>query len=49
MAIVTIGLLKQIIDNLPDEYEVVSDKKQTIVPIEDRVEIDITAKTLILK
>ena len=49
MAILTIGLLKQIITNIPDEYEVEYDKKETIAPIVDRVEIDIDAKMLILK
>ena len=49
MSILTIGLLKQIIDNLPDDYEIEYQNDNTIVLLEDRVEIDITAKTLTLK
>ena len=49
MAILTIGLLKQIITNISDEYEVEYDKKEIIVPLEDKIEIDIDAKMLILK
>ena len=49
MAILTIEVLKKIIENIPEDYTVEYDKEVTIAPIDDTVEIDITAKRLILK
>ncbi|MBR5503956.1 MAG: hypothetical protein IKV87_05905 [Methanobrevibacter sp.] len=42
MAILTIEVLKKIIENIPDDYTVEYDNKKTISPIEDKIEIDIT-------
>lgn len=49
MAILTIEVLRQIIQNLPEEFTVEYDMEGNIVPIDDRVEIDISGKRLIFK
>lgn len=49
MAILTIEVLKKIIENIPEDYTVEYDKEVTIAPIDDTVEIDITGKRLIFK
>lgn len=48
MAILTIGVLKKLIENMPDEYTVEYDKEETIAPIEDKMEIDVSGKRVIL-
>lgn len=49
MAILTIDVLKKLIENVPDDYTVEYDKEATIAPITDRVEIDVSGKRLIFK
>ena len=49
MAILTIEVLKKIIENIPKDYVVEFDNKKTTFPIDDKVEIDISNKRLILK
>ena len=49
MAILTIELLKKLIENIPDNFTVEYDNKKAISPISDKVEIDITGEKLILK
>ncbi|MGN0176614.1 MAG: hypothetical protein ACI389_02125 [Methanobrevibacter sp.] len=49
MAILTIDVLKNLIENIPDDYTVEYNKEVTIAPIEDKVEIDIGGKRLIFK
>lgn len=49
MAILTIEVLKKLIENLPDEYTVEYYKEVTIAPIEDKVEIDVSDKKLIFR
>ena len=49
MSVLTIEVLKKIIGNLPSDYEVVYDNKKTISPVEDRIEIDVGNRKIILK
>lgn len=49
MAILTIEILKKLIDNMPNDFTVEYDNKTTISPIDDKVEIDISGKRLIFK
>lgn len=51
MAELTIGVLKQIIENVPDEYTVgyIPHGKRTIEPLLDIVEVNISEKKLIFK
>lgn len=49
MTILTVEVLKKLIENLPDDFTVEYDKKTTISPIIDWVEIDIAEKRFILK
>lgn len=49
MAILTIAVLKRIIENIPESYTIEYDNKTTISPIDDRVEIDISGERLIFK
>lgn len=49
MTSLTIGILKKIIENIPEDYTVEHDNKQTISPIISNVEIDIHNKKIILK
>lgn len=49
MTILTIEVLKKLIENIPNDYTVEYDKETTIAPIEDKVEIDIGGKRLIFK
>ena len=49
MAILTIEVLKKIIENIPEDYTVEYDKEVTIAPIDDRVEVDVSGKRLIFK
>lgn len=49
MAILTIDVLKNLIENIPDDYTVEYNKEVTIAPIDDTVEIDVSGKRLIFK
>lgn len=49
MAILTIKVLKNLIESIPDDYTVEYDKEVTIAPITDRIEIDVSGKRLIFK
>ena len=49
MAILTIEVLKKLIENMPDDYTVEYDNGGSIAPIEDKVEIDISGKRIIFK
>ena len=49
MAILTTGVLRELIENLPNDYEVMYDNKKTISPIEDKIEIDVSNRKIILK
>ena len=49
MAILTIEVLKKLIENVPDDYTVEYDKEVTIAPITDRVEIEISGERIIFK
>ncbi len=49
MAILTIEVLKKLIENILDDYNVEYDKETTIAPITDKVEIDVSGKRLIFK
>ena len=49
MTILTIGILKKLIENIPEDYTVEYGGESTIVPIDDKVEIDISGKRLIFK
>ena len=45
----TIGVLKKIIENIPEDFTVECDNKTTIVPLEDKIEIDVSNRRLIFK
>lgn len=49
MAILTIDVLKKLIENIPEDYTVEYDKEVTIAPITDMIEIDVTGKRIIFK
>ena len=49
MAILTIEVLKKLIENMPNDYTVEYDNGKTIAPIEDEVEIDVSGKRIIFK
>ena len=49
MAILTIKVLKNLIESIPDDYTVEYDKEVTIAPITDRIEIDVSGKRIIFK
>ena len=50
MTALTIEVLKKIIENMPDDFKVeFEDKKNNAVSIDDKVEIDVSLKKLILK
>ena len=49
MAILTIDVLKRLIENIPEDCTVEYEKETTIAPIDDCVEIDIGGKKLIFK
>ena len=49
MAILTIGVLKKLIENMPDDYTVEYDNEVRIAPIEDKIEIDVSGKRVIFK
>ncbi|MBQ3407998.1 MAG: hypothetical protein IJH12_02185 [Clostridia bacterium] len=49
MTTITIEVLKKIIENLPDDYNVEFDNGKNKLQIADKVEIDVGLKKLILK
>lgn len=49
MTILTVQDLKKVVERVPDGFTVEYDMKGSIVPIDDRVEIDISGKRLIFK
>ena len=49
MEIITIGVLKKVIEKLPDDFTVAYENKTTTTPISDKVEIDVSGQKLILK
>ena len=49
MAVLTIEVLRKVIDNLPTEYTVEYDNGTTISPIEDKIELDVSNKRVIFK
>ena len=49
MAILTVEILKKLIENIPGNYTVEYSTEKTISPIGDKVEIDISGEKLILK
>ena len=49
MAIITVGVLKRVIQNISDEYEIEFSNKTTVVPVTDQIMIDVSGKKLILK
>ena len=49
MAILTIEVLKKLIENMPDDYTVEYDNGGIIASIEDKVEIDIGGMRIIFK
>lgn len=48
MAILKIEVLKKIIENIPDDYDV-EFYNGTTVPISDKVEIDVSGKRILFK
>ena len=49
MAILTIEVLKNLIESIPDDYTVEYDKEVSSAPITDRIGIDVSGKRLIFK
>ena len=49
MDILTVGVLKQILDKVPEDYTVEFKNKTTIMPIDDKFEIDIGGKRILFK
>lgn len=49
MTALTIGVLKKIIEQMPDDFTVELDVEEDNLELDDRFEIDITLKKLILK
>lgn len=49
MAILTIEVLKKLIENVPNDFSIEYNSKTTVFPIDDKVEIDISGKRLIFK
>ena len=49
MTILTIGMLKRIIENVPNDFDVEYSDGEKESPISDKLEIDIGGKRLILK
>lgn len=49
MTVLTIGTLKKIIEKVPESYSVEYDQEVTIVPIKDKIEIDISRERIIFK
>ena len=49
MTALTIGVLKKIIEQIPEDFTVELDVEEDNLELDDRFEIDITLKKLILK
>lgn len=49
MTPITIDVLKRIIEHVPDDFKVEFDDGKTISSIDDKVEIDIGLKKVVLK
>ena len=49
MAILNIEVLKKILENIPEDYDVEFYNGTTNVPISDKVEIDVSGKRIVLK
>ena len=49
MTPINIGVLKTIIEHVPDDFKVEFDDGKTISSIDDKVEIDIGLKKVVLK
>lgn len=49
MAIINIEVLKKIIENVPDDFEVEFDDGTNTVPISDKIEVDVSGKKLIFR
>ncbi|MBR2558743.1 MAG: hypothetical protein IKE95_10335 [Methanobrevibacter sp.] len=49
MAILTIDVLKKIIENIPEDFTVEYDNQTSTIPIDDKFEIDVTGKRIIFK
>ncbi|WP_406537015.1 hypothetical protein [Methanobrevibacter sp.] len=47
--ILTTDILKKVIMAIPDDFTIGYDNKKTIVPLEDKIEIDISGKRIIFK
>ncbi|MBQ2652664.1 MAG: hypothetical protein IJF83_03845 [Methanobrevibacter sp.] len=49
MAILSVEVLKKIIENVPEDYTVEYENQKTTAPLADKVEIDVSGKRIILK
>ena len=49
MAILNIEVLKKIIENIPEDYDVEFYNGTTNVPLSDKVEIDVSGKRILFK
>ena len=49
MAILNIGVLKKIIENVPEDFDVEFYNGATNVPLSDKVEIDVSCKRILFK
>jgi hypothetical protein len=49
MAILEISVLKEIIEKVPEDFDLEFDDRNTTHKISDKVEIDVSGKKLILK
>lgn len=49
MAILEISVLKEIIEKVPEDFEIEFNDRDTTHQISDKVEIDVSGKKLILK
>lgn len=49
MTALSIEVLKKIVENIPDDYTIEFDNGKTAYNVDDKVEIDVSLKKLILK
>lgn len=49
MSTLNIGVLKKIIEHIPEDYTVEFDDGSNTLSIDDKIEIDVTLKKLVLK
>ncbi|WP_296874583.1 hypothetical protein [uncultured Methanobrevibacter sp.] len=49
MVALTIEVLKKIIENIPEDYEIMCDSGKDVFKLSDKIMVDITEKTLIFK